>query len=185
MRLRHRSRLIEVLHRAETGPIMEEADFERKLVAPTIKRLVKKYSIKFDPQTVVPFDDDLADRLFQAGLDFAEEVGLFCQDTSRRIIWSRQEYIDGLRFCPSEAILGVGNDAVTVLARRPEDNVRITVVGGAYGVPVPEHMFVPVMYSYACEPVVDVLENATLRVGLCSSHKSRFALGSAGWLAGG
>jgi methylamine--corrinoid protein Co-methyltransferase len=162
MRLRHRSRLIEVLHRAETGPIMEETDFERQLVAPTIKRLVKKYAIKFNPQTIVPYDDDLSDRLFQAGLDFAEEVGLFCQDTSRRIIWSRQEYINGLRFCPSEAILGAGNDAVTVLARRPEDNVRITVVGGAYGVPVPEHLFVPVMYSYACEPVVDVLENATL-----------------------
>ncbi len=162
MRLRHRSRLIEVLHRAETGPIMEEADFERQLVAPTIKRLVKKHGIKFDPKVVVPSDDDLADRLFEAGLEFAEEVGLFCQDTSRRIVWTRHELIDGLRYCPSEAILGAGNDAVTVLARRPEDNVRITVVGGAYGVPVPEQLFVPVMYSYACEPVVDVLENPTL-----------------------
>jgi methylamine--corrinoid protein Co-methyltransferase len=141
---------------------MEEADFERKLVAPTIKRLVKQYGIKFDPQAVVPSDDDLADRLFQAGLDFAAEVGLFCQDTSRRITWSKSELVEGLRYCPSEAILGAGNDAVTVLARRPEDNVRVTVVGGAYGVPVPEHLFVPVMYSYAKEAVVDVLENATL-----------------------
>ena len=116
MRLRHRSRLIEVLHRAETGPIMEETDFERQLVAPTIQRLVKKYGIKFDPINIVPNDDDLADRLFQAGLDFAEEVGLFCQNTSRRIVWTRQELIDGLRYCPSEAILGAGNDAVTVLS---------------------------------------------------------------------
>lgn len=44
--MKHRSRLIEVLHRAETGPIMDEADFERKLVAPTIKNLVKKYEVK-------------------------------------------------------------------------------------------------------------------------------------------
>jgi methylamine--corrinoid protein Co-methyltransferase len=89
-------------------------------------------------------------------------VGLFCKNTSRRIAWTRQELIEGLRYCPSEAVLGAGNDAVTVLARRPEDRQRITVVGGAYGVPVPEHLFVPVMYSYAREPVVDVLENATL-----------------------
>ena len=54
MRLRHRSRLIEVLHRAETGPIMEETDFERQLVAPTIKRLVKKYAIKFDSANGCP-----------------------------------------------------------------------------------------------------------------------------------
>ena len=162
MRMRHRSRLVEVLHRAETGPIMEEADFERHMVAPTIKRLIKEYGLKFDRQTIVPSDDDLADRLFQAGLDFAAEVGLFCQSTSRRIVWTRQELIDGLRYCPSEVILGAGNDAVTVHARCPEDTNRITVVGGAYGVPVPENLFVPIMYSYAREPVVDVLENPTL-----------------------
>ena len=162
MRLRHRSRLVESLYRAETGPIMEEKDFERRLVAPTIKRLVKEYDIHFDRQQIVPKDDDLADRLFQAGLDFASEVGLFCQNTSRRIVWSRNELWDGLRTCPSEAILGAGNDAVTVRTRRPEDSERITIVGGAYGVPVPENLFVPVMYSYAREPLVDVLENATL-----------------------
>lgn len=162
MRMRHRSRLVEVLHRAETGPIMEEADFERRLVAPTIRRLVKQYGLKFDRQVIVPSDDDLADRLFQAGLDFAAEVGLYCQSTNRRILWTRTELLEGLRYCPSEAILGAGNDAVVVRTRRPEDTTRITVVGGAYGVPVPEHLFVPVMFSYAREPVVDVLENATL-----------------------
>jgi methylamine--corrinoid protein Co-methyltransferase len=160
--MRHRSRLLEVLERAETGPIMEETDFERKLVAPFIRLLAQKYGIKYDRQQIVPSDNDLADRLFQAGLEFATEVGLYCQNTSRRIVWSQQELIEGLRYCPSEAILGTGNDAIVVKTRQPEDNNRITIVGGAYGVPVPEDLFVPVMYSYACEPVVDVLENATL-----------------------
>lgn len=162
MRMRHRSRLVEVLHRAETGPVMEEADFERRLVAPTIKRLIKEYEIKFDKNAVVPSDDDLADRLFQAGLEFASEVGLFCQNTSRRIVWTQKELVEGLRYAPSEAIMGAGNDSVTARARHPEDKTRITVVGGAYGVPVPEDLFVPIMYSYAKEGVVDVLENATL-----------------------
>ena len=105
MRMRHRSRLVEVLHRAETGPVMEEADFERRLVAPTIKRLIKEYEIKFDKNAVVPSDDDLADRLFQAGLEFASEVGLFCQNTSRRIVWTQKELVEGLRYAPSEAIM--------------------------------------------------------------------------------
>ena len=38
-------RLVEALYRAETGPMMEEADFERKLVAPTIKRLVDELGL--------------------------------------------------------------------------------------------------------------------------------------------
>ena len=122
--MRHRSRLIEVLHRAEIGPIVEEADFERRLVAPTVRRLVGEYGIKFDRATIVPADDDLADRVFQAGLAFAAEVGLFCQNTSRRILWSRTELEEGLRWCPDRVIMGAGNDAVVCRARRPDKGDR-------------------------------------------------------------
>jgi methylamine--corrinoid protein Co-methyltransferase len=82
----HRARIVEVLHRAETGPIMEEEKFERELVAPTVKKLVKKYDLKFDDKLIVNSDDELADRIFQAGLDLAETTGMFCQSTSRRIV---------------------------------------------------------------------------------------------------
>ena len=82
----HQARIVEVLHRAETGPIMEEEDFERKLIAPTVKKLIKKYKIKFNQAVIVSSDDDLADRVFQAGLDLAVETGMFCQSTSRRIV---------------------------------------------------------------------------------------------------
>ena len=86
--MNHRPRMVEVLHRAETGPVIEEADFERKLVAPAIKQAVEKNGIEYDGETVVNSDDDLADRVFQAGMEVAVEVGLFCQDTSRRITWT-------------------------------------------------------------------------------------------------
>ena len=162
MNNRHRSRLLDVLHRAETGPIVEEAIFERRMVAPTVRRLTQEYGIKFDRAVIVPSDDDLADRIFQAGLDLAVEVGLFCQSTSRRITWTRAEVEEGLRWCPAEVIMGAGNDAVVCRARLPEDSTRVTVVGGAYGVPFPEHLFVPAMLSFAQESVVDVVENATL-----------------------
>lgn len=159
---RQRSRLIEVLHRAEIGPMIEEADFERRLVAPVLKSMIDKYGIKSDRNVPVPSDDDLADRVFQAGLDFAVEVGMFCQSTSRRITWTHNELEEGLRFCTSEAIMGAGNDAVICRARVPEDTAPPIVIGGAYGVPFPEDLFVPVMLSFARESVVDVIENATL-----------------------
>jgi methylamine--corrinoid protein Co-methyltransferase len=154
--------LIDVLNRAETGPLIEEADFERKLLAPAIKNLVEKYAIKFDRSALVPDDDELTERVFQAGLELAVDVGMFCQDTSRRITWTRRELEEGLRFCASEVIMGLGNDGVLARTRTPEDSTRVVVVGGAYGVPFPEHLFVPVMLSFAKESVVDVIENATL-----------------------
>jgi methylamine--corrinoid protein Co-methyltransferase len=161
--LKHRGRLLEVLRRAETGPIIDEKDFEGKLIAPTVKRLIKEYGIEFDPEKLVPSDDDLADRLYQAGLELAVEVGVFCQDTNRRLTWSRQEYEDALRFCPSEAVMGEGNDTVTVRARVPEDNTPVVVSGGAVGVPVPDELFLPLMLSYAQEPVIDLLEPASIQ----------------------
>ncbi len=158
----HRARIVEVLHRAETGPIMEEEKFERELIAPMIKELIKKYSIKYDDKVVVNSDDDLADRVFQAGLDLAEAAGMFCQSTSRRIVWSRQELLEGLRHAPAEVVMGAGVDAVTARARVPDDGERVIVAGGAYGVPVPEHMYIPMSLSYLKEGVIDVIDNPSL-----------------------
>lgn len=161
--MKHRGRLLEVLRRAETGPLIDEKDFEGRLITSTVKRLIKEYGIKYDPETLVPSDDDLADRLYQAGLKFAVEVGLFCQDTNRRLIWSRQEYEDALRSCPNEAVMGDGNDRVTVRSRLPEDKTPVVVSGGAVGVPVPDELFQPLMLSYAQEPVIDLLEPASIQ----------------------
>jgi methylamine--corrinoid protein Co-methyltransferase len=160
--MNNRGRLLEILHRAETGPIIEELDFESKLITATVKQLINKYEIKFDKNVIVPSDDDLADRIFQAGMELAVEVGMFCQDTNRRITWSETEYMEGLRSCPGNAIMGTGNDTVEIKARRPESESPPTVIGGPFGVPVPEDMFVPIMLSYAQEPLIDVIENPTI-----------------------
>jgi methylamine--corrinoid protein Co-methyltransferase len=160
--MRHRGRLVEVLHRAETGPLMEEEDFERTLVAPTIKSLIEKYKIQFNDKVFVPSDDGLADRVFQAGMDLAVEVGMYCQNTNRRIVWNQVELEEGLRFCPSEIVMGTGPDAIRVEARKPEDDNRVVVAGGAYGVPVPEEMYIPMSLSYLKQPVIDVIDNPSL-----------------------
>ena len=158
----HRARIVEVLHRAETGPIMEEEKFERELIAPTIKDLTKKYKIKFDEKVIVNSDDDLADRVFQAGLDLAETTGMYCQSTNRRIPWTREELLEGLRNVPAEVVMGAGVDAVMAKARVPDDDQRVIVAGGAYGVPVPEYMYIPMSLSYLKEGVIDVIDNPSL-----------------------
>jgi len=160
--MRNRGRLLAVLERAEKGPLIEEKAFEMELVSGTMKKLIKKYGVVFDKKTIVPSDNDLADRVFQAGLEFAAEVGLFCQNTSRRITWTRAELEDGLRSAPSEALMGEGADAYLVRARKPEDDSAPMISGGAYGCVVSEHLFVPIMLSYAQEPLIDVIDNGNL-----------------------
>jgi methylamine--corrinoid protein Co-methyltransferase len=160
--MNNRGRLLEVLNKAETGPIIDEKEFEAQLITQAIKKLIKKYDLKFDKSILVPADDDLADRVFQAGMEFAVEVGMFCQDTNRRILWTESEYLRGLESCSGKAVMGMGNDTVEINARTPESKTIPAFVGGPFGVPVPEDMFVPIMLSYAQEPLIDVIENPTI-----------------------
>jgi methylamine--corrinoid protein Co-methyltransferase len=157
-----RERLIEILARVENGPLMEEKDFERGIVAPTAQRLTTEHGIRRRDGVIVPGDDDLADRLYLAGLEFAVEVGVFCTDTSRRIMWTANEYEDTLRRSPGSAIFGSGTDAVEAHARTPEDETPLMVVGGPYGIEISEDLFVPLMSSYAREKLIDVIDNPTL-----------------------
>jgi methylamine--corrinoid protein Co-methyltransferase len=154
--------LLDTLQRAETGPITDEQDFDRKIVAPTVKRIIEEYGIEFPHDRLVNGDDDLADRLFAAGLELATQVGIYCQSTSRRMMWSREELEEGIRFCPSEATIGASNDAVTLRSRSPEDGSSPIISGGPYGVAVPEDLYVPMFSSYAKESVIDAIDPPTL-----------------------
>jgi methylamine---corrinoid protein Co-methyltransferase len=160
--MKQHPRLLEVLERAESGPILEEADFERKLVGPTIKRLVEKYDIQYTGEVFVNSDDDLADRVFQAGLDFASEVGVFNQSTSRRITWTRAEVEEAVANCPAEGSLGQGEHRVTVVAREPEDSRRMAVLGGVVGIPFPEDMYIPLTLSFLKQGVFDIVDSGSL-----------------------
>ncbi|TDA38227.1 MAG: hypothetical protein DSO08_04480, partial [Candidatus Methanomethylicota archaeon] len=56
----------EVIDRAETGPYMEERDFDLKVVAKKCRELVKEYEIRFDPNEIVTTDDSMADDVYEA-----------------------------------------------------------------------------------------------------------------------
>ncbi|MBM4449110.1 MAG: monomethylamine:corrinoid methyltransferase, partial [Chloroflexi bacterium] len=81
----------EVVERALTGPICTERDFDLGILVPNLRKVIEKYGIKYDPQNPVPNDDDLADRVWEAGMEFLVETGVYCLDTERRIIFSREE----------------------------------------------------------------------------------------------
>jgi hypothetical protein len=63
-----------------------------------VKEIAKKYGFKgiYNPQNPVSSDDKLADAVFQAGLEYLEQMGILCVATERIIKLSRDEIMEGL-----------------------------------------------------------------------------------------
>jgi methylamine---corrinoid protein Co-methyltransferase len=175
--------LLNSLDKAEQGPVLNEKDWDLQYISQTVSGLVKKYGITWDQDDpIVPWDDDFADRVFQAGMELALETGVFCLDTKRQMLWSQDELDRILVGSPKKVTAGAGDDAVEVFARRPDDDTRVAIFGGPWGVAVPEELYPAYIESYAREPVFDLVENATL----LSTHGRMIRAGSpweavAGW----
>jgi methylamine---corrinoid protein Co-methyltransferase len=148
--------IYDILKRSEEGPYMKENDFDMKLFR-TATKLVKEYGIKLDRSQIVTGDNKMADAVFEGGLRLALEMGMFCVSTSRLIQFTEAELRLALRLAPQEMVVGIGRDSRTLRARRFGDGYPMTVTGGCPGTPLPEELFLPVMMSYAKEPLIDML----------------------------
>ena len=86
---------LDICEKAINGPIMSEKDFDMKVFMPKLKELVRKYGIQYDRENPVPCDDQAADNLFHAAVEFLSAVGIYCQDTNRLIQFTKEEILDG------------------------------------------------------------------------------------------
>lgn len=155
------NRLPEIVSRSETGPYLREADYDRALTR-RVRELVKSYAIKFDPKTLVPADDDLAARVFQAGLDLFVELGAYNQSTERCICFSREEVIEAVAAAPSSLVLGTGKDAVVERHRGVESMVPCRMHSGPTGTPCSVEHHPLILQSCAQEALVDCLGHGSV-----------------------
>jgi methylamine---corrinoid protein Co-methyltransferase len=152
----HTNRLPEIVNRSENGPFMKEAAYDMALARKTAE-LVKQNGIRFDPQVLVPRDDDMADRLYQAGLDLFVEMGVYNQSTECRILFTRQEVESAVGAAPNVVSLGCGKDAVIEKHRDVESVVPCRMHSGPTGTPCSESLHPLILQSCAQEPLVDCL----------------------------
>jgi methylamine---corrinoid protein Co-methyltransferase len=148
--------LVEIVKRAQSGPFMKENEFDLKVIK-RIKELVKEKGIKYDPNVLCPADDDMADRVWEAGLQLFLEFGAYCQTTERCIRFTRDEVMDILSQVRNEITLGVGKDAVVMRHRGVEDLQRAIMHSGPTGLPCSERYHPLILLSCAQEPLVDCL----------------------------
>ncbi len=148
--------LVEIMKRAQSGPFIKEKDFELKLIK-RIRKLVKEYDIKYDANNLVPADDDMSDRVYQAGLQLFVEFGAYCQSSERQILFTREEVEDIVAQAPSAVTLGMGKDEVVMRHRGVEDPTPATMLSGPTGTPASEKYHPYILRSCAQEPLVDLL----------------------------
>ncbi|MBW2369155.1 MAG: monomethylamine:corrinoid methyltransferase [Deltaproteobacteria bacterium] len=111
----------EIQERSLTGPYCDDNDFLPKIFSPKLKEVIQKYDIKADLSHPVPVDDNMADRLWQAGWELFRDVGLYNTDTHRMIRLSDQEIKEALYSLQDEYRVGEGRDARVWRYRDIED----------------------------------------------------------------
>lgn len=153
--MKNTSRFMDIIDRCLQGPVLSEAKFDLEHVSQGIQKSLKKYDICLEKDQVVNQDDDLADRLFEAAVDFLAECGIYCTSTGRLITFDREEILSIIKQAPAEVQIGGGTDTRLEYHREVEDSRPPQVVGGPFGSPYPEELLVPIMQSYVQEPVVD------------------------------
>lgn len=155
--------IFEVLRRSDEGPYLKEKEFDMKLFM-TATKLIQEYGIKFNKSEVITGNNEMADGVFEAGLRLAEEMGMFCVNSSRVIELTEEEIRLALKTAPKEMVLGIGKDSRILRARTFQDGYPMIVCGGCPGTPLSQDLFLPVTMSYAKEPLIDILITGSLTV---------------------
>ncbi|NLG65546.1 MAG: monomethylamine:corrinoid methyltransferase, partial [Actinobacteria bacterium] len=140
--------IMEVMRRSESGPFCSERDFDIDIIFKTTRSLVKKYGVKFDRKHLITQEPEMADGAFQAALDLAVTAGMYCVDTSRRIMFTREELLDGLRTAPRSLRIGSGKDERVIQAKEYGVPRKPFIWGGFSGAPLTEEMYQASIRSY-------------------------------------
>ena len=160
--MKHTTRIMDIVQRSLDGPIIEEEDFNNQHVSQGLTRVVKEYEIKVNTDHIINFDDDLADRVWNAAIDFLASCGVYCQNTGRAILHSKEEIEGILKSAPDNVWIGAGTDRVHEVARGVEDPRRPLLMGSSIATAIEEEYYVPSIISYVQEPEVDVTMAPTL-----------------------
>jgi len=139
----------QIYRRIENGSTMSAETFDLDVVFANASKLCEKYKITYDPACPVPSDDDLADRVFQAGVDFVVETGVYCPDRSSVIWFTRDEVLEAIENSRGRCIMGEGKDRFEWTPRLPDSNTNPWYHVGTGIVNTDEHIIFNLARSYA------------------------------------
>lgn len=117
------------------------------------EELAFKYGIEYDPSVFVPDDLELADAVFEAGIELLHSVGVFCKSTQRVININEEDILKALNTTNTLEI-GRLKEKVVVPHRYPMVSFPPVIIGGPTGGSVSEKNFLYINLSSVQENVV-------------------------------
>ncbi len=151
----------EVMERFDEGPLVYESEFDL-LVNREAQRLKSEYGIKYNPAEPINLDLDMADRLFEAGMHFFIDVGVYCLDTRKICRFTEEELIQSLVRAPDFVSFG-REDGERIMKHREVQSIQPPFCSpNPVGTPVREEMFDKVLQSYAEIPYADTFSGPSL-----------------------
>lgn len=136
-------------------------DWDLMTIPMNAMELKQKYKLDFKGE-IIPTDEDMMERLFNAGFEMLLKSGIFVTDTGRIVKYTEDEIWESINNPQYEFTLGSGRDSVNVRKRNIADKRGPVIQGGPTGSPVSEEMFIPIHMSYAQEKEVDTIVNGVL-----------------------
>lgn len=114
--------LIDFIGRATSGSLMTEEDFNMKFLIPNVRKTIRDFDIRYTPEKPVESDNDLADRLFNAAIEFITNTGLYLDDLNRVIRFDQGEILDAINNLPRNSTFGEGREHRYFSSRKTEDS---------------------------------------------------------------
>ncbi|MBN2131597.1 MAG: monomethylamine:corrinoid methyltransferase [Sedimentisphaerales bacterium] len=149
--------LLDIAERAAKGPKIDENKWNMDLFT-TLGALTKKYRIAYpEDGSFFNMDDELADRVFEAALEFLTEKGAFCLSTGRTIQFTRSEILETIQAIPAELVVGRGTDSRVLRKRCIEEKEGINHCPGHHA-PWSEELAPLAIKNHAQIPSADYLE---------------------------
>lgn len=155
-------KFLEIVDRSNTGTKVSSDDWNLKYVAKQVRKIVKKYDLKWDNQVIIPEDDQLLDTIFVAAKELLLQTGIYNISTERIIALTEEEIDEGIAHMRTSLTMGEGKDAYTLVAREVEDSRPPAIWAGNPGCPTPEELFYPNVLATAKEPIIDLMTCGSL-----------------------
>lgn len=158
----NQKKFLELYMRGQSGEIVPKDDWDVDYVVDSVMDLVDEYDFSWDKNVIIPEDDKLFADMFEASKKLIEEIGMYNLSTQRVIKFTPEEIEEGIRNMKTELSMGEGKDAVTLYARKVEDDRDALIWAGNPGCPTPEKLYYPILQSVAKEPLIDLLTCGSL-----------------------
>ncbi|MDG6243991.1 MAG: monomethylamine:corrinoid methyltransferase [Methanolobus sp.] len=126
------------------------------------EELALKYDIKYDPSILVPDDLEMADAVFEAGIELLHSVGIFCKSTQRIINIEEEDILKALNTTNTLEI-GRLKEKVVVPPRYPMVSIPPIIIGGPLGGSVTEENFLYINLSSVQENVVQGIYSGAMK----------------------